>query len=483
MQRASHDTPTSTGNGKALTTMKPAGPFTSPREVMRRWGAGVTLAALWLGSASFAQARAPGCEKGERFTLKNGVEVVLSENRSLPAVAVVSSVHVGSRNDPPGYEGLAHFVEHLTFRPVPGFASAFELYEEVGATGVNALTFPDTTDYVALVPAAQLERAIWIESRRLAMGLDALEEQPAGEERQVVLREHAWRYGTGPQREAQQATIEALFPPEHPYHRVLATKDSLEGLRLSDARWFFAQHYRPERVRLVLVGDFDPASAKSLVEHWFGALAATAPVSDPSSVSAPPQVTECRWAKQKLAPSASRIVVETRSRNERLEVYWPMAADEEPELWRGVFSLLARQVGDAARETGLAAGVNINLVRGELGHYWVLSMDLVPGEPFDKAEPLVQSLLDDVRRVSRPELDAESQAMELDSRSGETALLGRAQSLALRECTVSRCVEPTEQLSPETMGQSDRFLLQKALVVERRFAIGTSLDGDVEVLP
>src|SRR5262245_63835715 len=98
---------------------------------------------------------------------------------ALPQVAIVSSMRAGFRDDPPGYEGLAHFVEHLTFRGAPGFASVFELYAEAGATGVNATTSSDTTDYYALLPAAQLERGLWLEARRLALGLDLIDERTA----------------------------------------------------------------------------------------------------------------------------------------------------------------------------------------------------------------------------------------------------------------------------------------------------------------
>src|SRR3954463_16212853 len=85
-----------------------------------------------------AAARSPSCEQVERYTLKNGLEVVLRPDHELPNVALVSSVHAGFRNDPQGYEGLAHYVEHLTFREAQSLADGIELYKQAGATGVNA---------------------------------------------------------------------------------------------------------------------------------------------------------------------------------------------------------------------------------------------------------------------------------------------------------------------------------------------------------
>jgi len=80
----------------------------------------------------------------------------------VPTVAVLSSIHAGSRDDPKGHEGLAHYVEHLTFLGTAAYTSAMDLYQEIGATGLNATTYLDTTDYYALVPSSQLERALWI---------------------------------------------------------------------------------------------------------------------------------------------------------------------------------------------------------------------------------------------------------------------------------------------------------------------------------
>src|SRR6187551_421779 len=93
----------------------------------------LTLPVLSLTLAPAALAASPSCETAaERFQLPNGLEVVLVPDASLPAVAMVSSIHVGSRNDPPDHAGLAHYLEHLTYRQAPPFASVFDLYDEIG---------------------------------------------------------------------------------------------------------------------------------------------------------------------------------------------------------------------------------------------------------------------------------------------------------------------------------------------------------------
>jgi hypothetical protein len=414
----------------------------------------------------------------QRHELKNGVEVLLRPSKGVPAVGVMSSVHVGSRNDPPGHEGLAHYVEHLTFRPVPGFTPVTDLYEEAGATGMNATTSPDTTDYYAIVPSAQLERAIWIEARRLALGLDLVAEEPALLERQVILREHTLRFGKGVHLESSQAVYSALFPSGHPYRQLFASQDSQAALTLADARWFFARHYRPERVRLVLAGDFEPAAALALAERWFGAL--------PSRAEVPPSPGEqsdaCTWAKQPLAPAAHRLRVETSSQNERLTVYWPIPAGEEPEQWRGLLGFVAARLRDAGEQTGLTSGANVELVRGELGHFYTLSLPLAPAQPFEKAEPLLESVLQDVRKLDQQELTAAAQSMDLWSRTGERGILHQVRLLAQRQCSPLACVRAETKLAASTLSQLQRFDLRQALVVEHIHAPNAPIEGDVEVV-
>lgn len=428
---------------------------------------------------AFSPAPAASCDPlVQRHQLKNGVEVVLRPSKGVAAVGVMSSVHAGSRNDPPGYEGLAHFVEHLTFRPVPGFTPVYDLYEEAGATGVNATTTPDTTDYYSIVPSAHLERALWIEARRLALGLDLVTEQPAQQERQVLLREHELRFGKGVHLESSQAVYSALFPSGHPYRQLFANEQSQGALSLPEARWFFARHYRPERVRLVLAGDFDPAAALVLAERWFGALKpkghAPAAPSEPSDA--------CAWTKQPLALSARRLRVETRSTNESLEVYWPIPAGEEPEQWRGLLGFVAQRLQDAGEQTGLASSASVNLQRGELGHIYSLAMPLAPAQPFEKAEPLLRTVLEDVRKLDEEELVAAAQSLRLWSRTGERGLSYQLRQLAQRQCSQLACIGAEAKLAAGTLAQLQRFDLAQALIVERVHAPNAPWEGDVEVV-
>ena len=437
-------------------------------------------AALGLAAAGLAlpSAHAASCEAPRRQVLPNGIEVLLSPDASLPQVALVSSVRAGFRDDPPGYEGLAHFVEHLTFRGTPPFASVFELYAEAGATAVNATTSSDTTDYYALLPAAQLERGLWLEARRMALGLDVIDERTALDERGVLLREHELRYGYAPGFRLLSATYAALFPSPHPYHALFPSEVSLERLSLDAARRFHAYHYSPRRLRLVLAGDFEPEAASAAIERYFGDL--------PAPRAAVPEPAGCeRWARTTPVVAATRLVLRSQLRNERLELYWPVRADEDPERWGSLLRLLDSTLGDAVRQTGLGSNVDARLVRLELASFWMLAIDIVPGQPLAAAEPLVRQTLEALRtRPPEPaELASQSEAALLRRAIDDTRLLARARALARRTCRASACSDPDAVPWADALSRAWRFDPDRALVVERRFDPSAPDDGDIEQRP
>lgn len=441
------------------------------------------LALLLMGPP--ARAWSSSCEPAERYQLQNGIEVVLVPEAGLPTIALVSSVHTGFRDDPPGHEGLAHYVEHLTFAGDARFAPIMDLYQQMGATGFNAMTSADTTDYYALIPSSQLERALWIEARRLALGVDVPTDEQALAERRVLLREHAVRYGYVPGYSLMKAIYAAVYPADHPYHASFASEDSIEQLTLNDARWFFAQHYHPDQTRLVLVGDFEPRTAKALIEKQLGAIVGRA---SPPAEAVAADTSSCHWAQTPRDVAGHRVVQYTRGKNERLELIWPVAPGEDTERMRGAFSTLSGELGQSLRQTGLSHRINAELADLELGAFWDLRIEVAPGQPFDKVEPLVARVLQrtQVESLSDQDLRARRQALELSDQLMRERLMTRALGLAHRTCSARSCIDPSKRDAASGTDHKDhteRFSLASALIVERRYSVGASEDGDLEVMP
>ncbi|HZX26172.1 MAG TPA: pitrilysin family protein [Telluria sp.] len=211
----------------------------------------------------------------EKYTLPNGLEVILAENHRLPIVAVNIWYHVGPANEAPGLTGFAHLFEHMMFaatRHVPrGLAD--RLLEGAGATDSNGSTEFDRTNYYDTVPSNQLELPLWIHADRMGYLLDVLDQTALANQQDVVRNERRQVVENRPYGLAEEALHHLLFPQAHPYHAwVIGSHADIQHARLADVRAFFQRYYGPNNASLVIAGDFDPARARALVSKYFGGL-------------------------------------------------------------------------------------------------------------------------------------------------------------------------------------------------------------------
>jgi zinc protease len=228
---------------------------------------------LWLVlSAAYAADVAPKIDF-ERYTLDNGLEVILSEDHHVPLVAVDIWYHVGAGNEVPGRSGFAHLFEHVMFqgsRNVPE-DTYFQFLEGAGATTVNGTTDFDRTNYFETVPSNQLELALWLESDRMGFLLDTLTQERLDNQIDVVRKERQQSFENVPYGQAQERYFQLLFPAPHPYHGVvIGSHEDLANATLDDVKSFFKTYYPPNNATLVIVGDFEPSAVKALVEKYFG---------------------------------------------------------------------------------------------------------------------------------------------------------------------------------------------------------------------
>ena len=212
----------------------------------------------------------------EKYTLPNGMQVILHVDRKLPVVHVNQWFFVGSANERAGRSGFAHLFEHMMFQ---GSKNAnreyFEYVEAAGANllegGVNGTTNQDRTNYFATVPSGNLENLLWVESDRLATLTDALSKEKFDNQVMVVKNERRQGLENQPYGRWYKLMNENLFPKGHPYHTdVIGLHEDLSAASLDDVKEFFRQYYSPNNLSLVIAGDFDPTEAKRLVEKYFG---------------------------------------------------------------------------------------------------------------------------------------------------------------------------------------------------------------------
>jgi zinc protease len=147
------------------------------------------------------------------------------------------------------------------------------LLEQLGATDLNGTTNFDRTNYFQTVPSNHLETVLWLESDRMGFLLDPLTEEKLRTQKEVVKNERRQGTEAAPYGIAREKLWHALFPLPHPYHGdVIGSMEDLEAATLEDVKSFFRKWYAPSNATLTIVGDFDVASTKALVEKYFGSL-------------------------------------------------------------------------------------------------------------------------------------------------------------------------------------------------------------------
>ena len=235
--------------------------------------------------------------KFEKYTLPNGLVVILSEDHRLPLVSTNIWYHVGPANELPGRTGFAHLFEHMMFegsKHVPG-NSHIRFLEAAGASDLNGTTDFDRTNYFETLPSNQLELALWLESDRMGYLPDKLDQASLTNQQDVVRNERRQSIENSPYGIVDEAVFHLLFPKSHPYHAdVMGSHADIQAAKLEDVRNFFKLYYAPNNASLAIVGDFDPGQAKQWVEKYFGPLKRGAPVPKISAVT--PSITSERRA-------------------------------------------------------------------------------------------------------------------------------------------------------------------------------------------
>ena len=224
----------------------------------------------------------------EKFTLDNGLDVIVHTDRKAPVVAVAVWYNVGSKDEPLGKSGFAHLFEHLMFNGSENAPNDyFQYLQEMGATDYNGTTNFDRTNYFQTVPRPALERALWLESDRMGYLLGAVTQQKLDNQRGVVQNEK--RQGDNqPGGLIFYEIVNTLFPAPHPYdHTPIGSMADLDSASMDDVRGWFRDKYGPNNATVVLAGDVSAAEARPLVEKYFGPIA-RGPVNDPAQA----EVTE-----------------------------------------------------------------------------------------------------------------------------------------------------------------------------------------------
>ncbi len=209
----------------------------------------------------------------EKFTLKNGLQVILHIDKSDPVVAVALTSHVGSARENVGRTGFAHLFEHLLFLESEnlGKGGLDKMSARIGGEGANGSTSRDRTNYFQTVPKDALEKMIWAEADKLGYFINTVTEPVLAKEKQVVKNEKRQSYDNKPYGQTFSVISKNLYPTTHPYNwDVIGSLEDLQNATLEDVKNFYKRWYVPNNVTLTIAGDFDVKQTKMWVEKYFG---------------------------------------------------------------------------------------------------------------------------------------------------------------------------------------------------------------------
>ena len=334
----------------------------------------------------------------EKYSLPNGLDVILHVDRKLPIVHVNQWFHVGSKNEKAGRTGFAHLFEHMMFQGSKNAKGEYFVYaERAGANvfegGVNGTTSQDRTNYFATVPSGNLENLLWLESDRLATLLEETTEEKLNNQRDVVKNERRQSLENQPYGRWYPLLYEALFPKGHPYSwPVIGSQEDLTAAALEDVKEFFRQYYTPNNLSLVIAGDFDSAEAKRLVAKYFGDL--------------PPGPALDRPARWVSTLEGEKVVeVNDRVSLERVYLGWPtpeyFSADEAAlEIAARILTdgLSSRLTKLLVYDKQLATSVSSFNIAGEIGSAFVINATARPGSSLAEIERIIT---DELARLSK----------------------------------------------------------------------------------
>jgi zinc protease len=345
------------------------------------------------------------------FTLRNGLTVILHQDRSVPIAAVNVWYHVGSANERTGRTGFAHLFEHLMFEGSKHVKEGeFDTRLEAAGGNNNGSTEPDRTNYIIDVPANALELALFLESDRMGYLLDTMSPERVDGQRDVVKNERRQSYENQPYGMAFLELSQMLFPPQHPYSwPTIGHMEDLTAASYEDVVAFFKKYYAPNNASLVIAGDIDLDATQKLVEKWFSEIPAGEPVPP-----LPPQPAYLTEVKRKTMTDQVQLP--------RLHLAWltPPAYSPSDAALDLVSSILAggknsRLYKRLVYDTQIAQDVGAFQQSQKLGSMFLIMATARPGHTAEELQTAIDEEIDKLRREPPQPREVERAINEIEA--------------------------------------------------------------------
>ncbi len=363
----------------------------------------------------------------EKFTLKNGLKVIVHKDESTPIVAFNLLYNVGARDENENQTGFAHLFEHLMFGGSVNIPNFDEPLQKVGGTN-NAFTSNDITNYYITLPKDNLETAFWLDSDRmlsLAFTNKSLEVQ-----RNVVIEEFKQNYLNQPYGDVW-LLLRPLAYQKHPYKWATIGKEisHIENATMDDVKAFFYKHYLPNNAILTIAGNVETAKIKELCEKWFENIP-SGKTTERSLPKEPIQTEERRLKVERDVP-ANAIYKAYKMCDKKHQDYFTtdllsdiLALGKSSRLYKSL-------VKDQKLFSEISAFISGSFDNGLL----TISGKLLDGISFEDAE---QSILNELKIIKSESIKSEEltkvkNKIESTSKFSETSVLNKAMNLSFAE--------------------------------------------------
>ncbi|HLN55830.1 MAG TPA: pitrilysin family protein [Bacteroidales bacterium] len=207
----------------------------------------------------------------EKYTMPNGLQVVLHADHSDPVISYAIMYHVGSSREIPGRTGFAHLFEHLLFSGSENVPTGKfdKVIESMGGSN-NGFTSKDVTTYYEIFPKNALEKVLWLESDRMGFFINSVSPRLLAIQQNVVQNEKRQGEDNSPYGFTDYVIYKNLYPADHPYNwEVIGEMEDLKNASVDDVKAYYDKFYGPNNATLVLAGDFDADSVKVLLNKYF----------------------------------------------------------------------------------------------------------------------------------------------------------------------------------------------------------------------
>lgn len=343
----------------------------------------------------------------EYYTLKNGLRVVLSTDKTAPTVIVAMYYNIGFRIEPQERTGFAHLFEHMMFQGSEnlGKNEFTQLVEENGGFDNGSTRF-DFTNYFEVVPSHKLETMLWAEADRmkgLAVTQENLTNQQGVVKNEVKVNVLNQPYGGFPWLDMPQVANENWYNS----HNFYGDLEDLDAAKLEDVDLFFKTFYAPNNAVLAVVGDIEISETKEWIEKYFGSIA-TAQLPPPPDISEPVQAAEKRKTQEDKLINKPAIAVAYKMPDRRTPEYYALGLIDQM-LLQGQDSRLYESI---VKGKGYAANVSggINYL-GNMFNYkgpmlWMFDMIHDPNVPADSIIAVSDKTINELRsNVTQADID------------------------------------------------------------------------------